>query len=348
VASGKPIRVLQSFRRVGPQTNPYITQLRDAFENSDAIEPLVFSWRTALLRPFDVFHVHWPEALLERRGWVSTAGRRVLYALFLLRLAVQRIPIVRTVHNTEVPQGLGVTERALLALTERLTRARIVLNEFTPVPPGSLSVQIPHGHYRDWFSRYEAPGSHAGRVLFFGKIRRYKNVEGLVRAFTAIGAESIVRELRVAGSPSGAGLADSIRSLAGGDERIELSFEFLDDRQLVDEIGRAALIVLPYPEMHNSGSVLAALSLARAVLVPENPFNTLLSAEVGEGWVLTYAGQLEAEHIERAMAQVGDRPADAAPDLSRREWTDAGDRHADAFRLAVLGEHAALGRGPVR
>lgn len=348
MASGKPIRVLQSFRRVGPQTNPYITQLRDAFESSDAIEPHVFSWRNALLRPYDVFHVHWPEALLERRGWVSTVGRRVLYAFFLLRLAVERIPIVRTVHNTETPQGLGSVERALLALTERLTRVRIVLNEFTPVPSGSLSVQIPHGHYRDWFSVYPMPGSHAGRVLFFGKIRRYKNVEGLVRAFRAIGPGSIVRELRVAGSPSRTELADSIRSLASGDDRIDLSFEFLDDAQLVDEIRRAALIVLPYPEMHNSGSVLAALSLARAVLVPENAFNTLLGAEVGEGWVLTYTGTLNAEHIERAMAQVADRPVDAVPDLSRREWTDAGDRHADAFRLAVLGERSSHAPGAGR
>ena len=105
-----------------------------------------------------MFHAHWPESLIEQRGSLSTFGRRVTYTLLLLRWWVSGIPVVRTVHNLELPHGISWFDRRLLLATDRLTRARVVLNEFTPVPDGSTSVLIEHGHYRDWFAPYDRPG----------------------------------------------------------------------------------------------------------------------------------------------------------------------------------------------
>ena len=63
------------------------------------------------------------------------------------------------------------------------------------------------------------------------------------------------------------------------------------------EVSESELVVLPYHQMHNSGSVLAALSLDRSVLVPDSEFNRSLAEEVGPGWVVTYDGDLTAESI---------------------------------------------------
>jgi hypothetical protein len=94
------------------------------------------------------------------------------------------------------------------------------------------------------------------------------------------------------------------------------------------------LIVLAYRFMHNSGSVLAALSMGRPVLVPRNQANEALAREVGAEWVHMYDGDdLDAETLvsswQAASALAG------TPDLSRREWADAGRAHRDAFRAAV-------------
>jgi beta-1,4-mannosyltransferase len=92
--------------------------------------------------------------------------------------------------------------------------------------------------------------------------------------------------------------------------------------------------VLPYREMHNSGSVLAALSLDRPVLVPANEVNELLAAEVGEPWVLMY-DDLTTDVIESAFTRIREQPPQGTPDLSRREWSAAGADHLAAFQEAL-------------
>lgn len=324
--------MLQSYIGPGPQTNPYIIQLHDSLKETPGVAVRSFSWRTALLSRYDVFHTHWPEALIDRRGLISTLGRQALYALVLARMAVRGIPVVRTVHNIELPQGIGRVQRLLLGWTDRLTRMRILLNEFTPVPAGAETALIEHGHYRDWFAKYTTAEPVDGRILFFGKVRRYKNVEGLLRALRDCPDDAL--SLRVVGSPSSDALTESLQAVAGSDPRIELVLRFVEDQDLVREVGQARLVVLPYPEMHNSGSVLAALSLNRAVLVPDNDFNRALEQEVGSGWVIRFTGDLEHSDLERGVAEASG--LQGRPDLGRRDWAETGRRHLAAYRRAVL------------
>lgn len=338
--SGPPesVCVLESFPPPSHTTNPYITQLRDSIASTPGVELRCWTWRYALLGKYDVFHTHWTEAKLARHGAISTVARRVLFAVFLARLWITRTPIVRTLHNLDLPSGLSVDEIALLRMTERLTVARIVLNEFTPVPTGSLSAVIPHGHYRDWFSHYPEPQRVRGRIVFFGKVRRYKNVEGLARTFSELLDEGEqCYTLHVAGSPSTSVLRESLEELAAADPRISLKLGFVEDCDLVTEVGESELVVLPYHEMHNSGSVLAALSLNRPVLVPDNEFNRRLAAEVGRGWVLTYSDDLTVSDLLQALAESRKLDVDARPDLTSREWAQAGKQHLAAFRAALSG-----------
>jgi hypothetical protein len=86
--------------------------------------------------------------------------------------------------------------------------------------------------------------------------------------------------------------------------------------------------------MHNSGAALLALSLGRPVLVPRNETNTRLAAEVGPAWVLMYEGEVTAEKLLRALADSARTPPAEHPDLSAREWENAGRRHLDAYRMA--------------
>lgn len=334
-SSGGLVRVLESFVEPSRLTNPYITQLRDSLSATVGVEVHCWSWKLALIGGYDVFHAHWPEALIEGRSALNTLVRRVLYAIFLARLWLTRTPIVRTAHNLELPSGLSRVELWLLRATDRLTSERVVLNEFTPVPAGTGSTLIQHGHYRDWFARYPKWEQVPGRLAFVGKVRRYKNVEGLVAAFSDLPRESGPYSLHIAGKPSSADLVEALEKLATVDPRIVLDLRFIDDPDLVREVGEAELVVLPYHEMHNSGSVLAVLSLDRPVLVPENEFNRRLAAEVGRGWVITFEGELVAQHLVNALKQVRDAARSPRPDLRAREWADVGRLHLASFSDAL-------------
>ena len=164
-----------------------------------------------------------------------------------------------------------------------------MINTTTEARPGLPVERIPTVIIR-LVREFVVPDSVRGRITYFGTVRRYKGVESLVQAFRGIGRPSL--SLHISGRLSSPDLEVGIRSLAGDDRRISMSFSFLSDEALVQEVGEAELVVLPYPKMHNSGATLAALSLGRPVLVPANAVNQRLGEEVGPGWVHLYDGDL--------------------------------------------------------
>ncbi len=331
----RPLVVLQSFRNPRSTTNPYVVQLAERIDAMPEVSIRYWTWAGALLSRYDVLHVHWPEALWSTPSPLKGFLRQLLYGLVLVRLRITGKPLVRTVHNLELPQGLSRLELLLLRLTERWTTLRVAINETTPMPPDQAWALIPHGHYRDWFASLEPRRSIPGRITYVGLIRRYKAVDRLVRAFVQDQEELADCSLHIAGKPSSETLVEELRALADSDDRIDLHFDFLDDEQLVAEVSEAELVVLPYRVMHNSGATLTTLSLDRPVLVPDNSTNRALREEVGVDWLYCFVGELDAQTIARTLQVVRDRKNPGRPDLSRRDWADAGVRHLAAYREAV-------------
>ena len=276
-----------------------------------------FTWRRALLGRYDVFHVHWAEIHLLGPHPVKVAVRRLLFLLALVRFRLQGTALVRTLHNPRPQEAVPWPVRRLLDLTDRWTTLYVLLNGRSTLPEGAVAVTVPHGHYRDWFAgRHRTPRT-PGRVAFAGLIRPYKNAAALVAAFRGIPDPR--SSLVVAGNPDREELAAAVRGAATGDPRISLRLEHLDDGDLVDVVTGAQLVALPYREMHNSGAALLALSLDRPILVPDNEVTAELAAEVGEQWVLRYAGELSTATLREALEQAARVSPDDRPDLALRE-----------------------------
>jgi beta-1,4-mannosyltransferase len=191
---------MQSFVAIRETTNPYQSQLVQALEAR--VDVRLFSWRAALLGRIDVLHVHWPEVLIRDRNLVRTSVRRVLFLLVLIRLRLAGRALVRTLHNLAPHEPGSAVENWLLRLCDRWTTLWIALNEFTPFPTGAPTVVIPIGHYRDWFAGYPAPPMRPGRMLYFGRVRRYKGVDNLVAAFRVLDDPALT--LRIVGNPDDA------------------------------------------------------------------------------------------------------------------------------------------------
>ncbi|RFU23046.1 glycosyltransferase [Geodermatophilus marinus] len=306
--------------------------LHTALDELPGVRVLTFSWRRALTARYDVFHAHWPEILVSGHSPLKELVRQVLFGLLVLRLRITRTPLVRTVHNLHLPEGISRREVALLRWAERRTTLRIRINERTELDPGTPVETVLHGHYRDWYAAHPRGDRSPGRLAFVGQVRRYKGVDRLVEAFQEIDAPDLT--LRIAGRPTSGDLADRLQTAAGRDPRISLALDFLTDAELVAEVSAAELVVLPYREMHNSGGALAALSLGTPVLVPDNPVNRELAEEVGPGWVHRFSGPLTGAHLLAALTELREAPPSAAPELSRRDWDRAGRAHAAAYRRA--------------
>lgn len=331
----EPIRVLSSFKAPRPTTNPYITMLDGALRAAPGVRMRRFSWLTALFGRYDVFHWHWPESRMHGSSWWKSAGLITLTAALALRhTASRRIAVVQTVHNVELP-NVDPVQRWILRRIAATVDEAITLND-TTVPPRDVPYAlIPHGHYRDWFAAYPHAERVAGRLGTFGQVRRYKGLDALIGAFAEASAVDPEISLCIGGKPTSTELEADLTASTAAIPRLTLDLRFLPDADLVTLATESELVVLAYRFMHNSGSALAALSLNRPVLVPRNEVNEHLADEVGAGWVHLYDGDLDAATLRDALAAASGLAPDARPDLSARDWDDAGAAHERAYRDAV-------------
>lgn len=327
------IRVLESVGEIRRTTNPYLAMLIQALQSRDDVSVQMFGFRRAILGRYDIFHVHWPEVIFGGHRRIGRLVRRSLTSLLLARLALTRTPVVRTWHNTERPSGLSRWDHLLLDAFDRQTRVRIRLNDVTELPDDVPVITVRHGHYRDWYASHPRSAPVPQRIGYIGLIRRYKGVEDLLAAFRGIGDPAA--SLHVSGRASSEHLQTAIAELAAGDDRISLRFGFVDDDDLVREMTESALIALPYVHMHNSGTMLTALSLGRPVLVPNNAVNRSLRDEFGPAWVHLYEETLTPDALKQALHTVSTAPPTPSPPWDGREWDGAANKHVEAFRLAV-------------
>lgn len=325
---------MQSFGRPRSTTNPYIHMLDAALAGTSGLEHVRFSRRLALLGRYDALHFHWPETLFGGSTRPRALARRAFALALRLRLSLTRAAVIRTVHNVEPHAGSSPWERRYLAWLDRRTDHRIVLNAHTPLEPGTPATLIPHGHYRDWFAAVPRVDPIPGALGFVGLIRPYKGVEELLDVFSATAGTAPELSLRVAGQPASDALAGDLRARALADPRVELDLRYLSEDDFATAILRCSGLVLPYRHMHNSGAVLAALSLDRPVLVPKSEVNAALAREVGPGWISTFEGPLTARELLTFAAATARAPA-APPDLSARGWREVGARHRAVFEHAV-------------
>ncbi len=309
------------------------------------VEVQEFSPRRVLERP-DVWHLHWPDALLN-----DTVEPRVLKNLIglagLLEAAHRRgTAIVWTVHNLashdqlypriepafwqllirRVDGYISLSETALTAAIDRFPALRS--------KPGAV---VPIGHYRGIYpddlsvsearDRLGIPDS-CRVIAFVGQIRPYKGVAGLIQRFREVPGGDI--RLVVAGRPNSAELDRSLRSAAGDDDRIILRLGFVPDDEIQLYMRSADLVALPFLEILNSASAMLALSFNRPVLVPSRGSMAELQRVVGDDWVRVYDGSLTSAELAQSLAWATQHRSAAAP-LTEFDWDTIGRLTAHAY-----------------
>lgn len=292
-----------------------------------------FSWSRALFGRYDVLHTHWPELRIRdsRRPWMRVVKRRMM-DLLLLRLRLTRTPLVWTAHNLAPHEAAGAAEkRSLRRFTAHVDLA-LPLTHASPVQVGREQVVVPHSHYREAFAAHRASQRVPGRILHFGIIRPYKGVDVLLRAFDGVTRPGA--GLRIVGHPH-PGQDGPVLAACAADERITAVLRYVDDGELVAEVSAAQLVVLPYQGvMHNSGALVAALSLATPVLVPRSRTNEVFAERVGSRWVIQYDGDLTTEVLEDALEQTAS-DADELPRLDDHDPRVVGELHRAAYVRAL-------------
>ena len=300
----------------------------------------------------DVWHVHWPDSLIEIDNPISAWLTARQYCA-LLKVARHRgIKVIWTIHDLvphdvvyprlELPFWDNFIRRVdgVIALTRTgFEMARERYKCLREVP----AFVIPHGHFRQAYPR-TISRDEARRVLgipssdfliaFFGQLRPYKNVPRLIRAFREVDDPAV--HLFVCGRLSKRiDVRNDILMAAAGDPRVHLVLRYIEAEEIQIYLTAADLVVLPYAEILNSGSAILGLSFDRPILVPDMGALPELRQSVGREWVQTYRGDIDARTLKEAVAWVKScRRAPKAP-LHEFEWKPIGEQTLAAYRAVV-------------
>lgn len=292
-----------------------------------------FSSKRLLLEKFDVFHLHWPIETLVRHPNIWVARLRVLTFWLLLKLSQWRgTKVVWTIHDEKphvvLHQSLANWfQKQLVANTDsyiNLCEAgqKAVVKEL-PALTGKPSFVIPHGHYRESYpnevSKKEArsqlnlsPGTTI--LLYLGYISPYKNVPHLIQTFRQLSETTEDVTLLIAGQPDNESLKQAVVSAAEGARNVQLHLRFIKDDELQIFFKATDMVVLPFEEILNSGSLLLSLSFNRPVVAPALGAVSQWESQLGTDWIKTYQGPLTPEVLSSSLsshhASLGQAPLD--------------------------------------
>jgi glycosyltransferase involved in cell wall biosynthesis len=350
-----PLRVIARPAYANRHRNPYNALLADGLR-AQGVEVVEYS--PDVLGDVDtrtVVHVHWPESNLNHRRWVRAAPRSARVVLELARARRRGARVVWTVHNIGAHDSRWHRTEALF-----WRRFLPLVDGWVSLSPDAVEQVIrrwpalasrphavtEHGHYRGAYPAEVTRAAARARlglagpgpvVAFIGRIKPYKGVPGLLRAFGGLAAPDA--RLVVAGRVETAALAAELRALAAEDERVVLIEGVVPDEELQVLFGAADLVVAPFVDILNSGSVLLALSFDRPVLVPARGSMSRLAELVGSPWVQTYEGEPATADLEDALTAVSVIGSSEGPDLAAFQWGPIAERTVALYRR-VLGHDA--------
>ncbi|MFW6152750.1 MAG: glycosyltransferase [Halobacteriota archaeon] len=341
--------------------NPYQRELRAGLEREGvgvAVAP-VHPWFPVVRgwvrhgRP-DVVHLHWITPYIDTERWwlALLLGLRTVIELVLVRILGTRV--VWTVHNLashedRTPRVDYAVRFTVIRLCStaivHCERARELVREHFRLSSARAERvhPIPHGHYlesypdrvtRDEARRSLEIGSDEDVLLYFGLIRPYKNVPGLIDAFQTADVGPDTR-LLVVGNPQSSQLRERILASAADDPRIEPVLEFVPDASIQTYMRATDAVVLPFRSVLTSGSAVLAMSFDRAVILPDRGCPAEI---VGDAGGIRYDDD-RPEGLVRAI-EMGVSSATDLDGMGRRnrraverfDWDDIAARTADVYR----------------
>lgn len=348
---------------VPAQSNPYGELLAGALRDQGIgvvagkgprrfpVLPLVFAWLRALCPR--VLHMHWPHRYLAPRYGSATLARWItMFELRVLRLLGVRI--VWTIHNIGAHDGgrsddelrgqvaIASIAHAIICHCEAARALAADAWGLDATTQARMHV-IAHGNYvgvyPDTYDRETAReelglGPDERVFLFLGKIRPYKGVLDLIKAFRTIERTGV--RLVITGQVERRALTERLRSAAEGDPRIMIRPGRVKDKRMQLFLRAADVMALPYRDVLTSGSAVLGMTFGLPIVAPR--IGCL--PETLEGCSVLYDPE-QSDGLRAALEEA--MGADLAP-LSARAAATA----AELDWGPIAARTAALYRGPAK
>jgi glycosyltransferase involved in cell wall biosynthesis len=247
----------------------------------------------------NTIHLHWPHPYFLFFGAVptralSSVASAVAAAVFLIQLRIASMlveSVVWTVHNRQnhdrrKPRIERAVHRRIALIADTVTvwddhTEDVVVDEFG-ADADDVTI-IPHNNYCPIYGEtsLEADGGdlhgpirdvsefvqgYDRVVLYFGRIRPYKNVAELVSTFDGLDADDAC--LVIAGNPKDY-LRDDLETAIADADDVVGDLRYIPDAEVPAYFDLADIAVFLYDKIFNSGSVVLAMSFGTPFVAPD-------------------------------------------------------------------------------
>jgi len=295
-----------------------------------------FNWELSPFAGADYVILHWPEYFFT----APTLEARFRMAMVRFMKSLHGTRFIWVAHNIRPHDTADLDMRATLRFLGELDGVVFLSNasrrEFaTAYPDVKMKLHtIRHGHYLESMETGPKTMPEHGqvRLLNFGQLRPYKNVDQLIRCLQELAGCDV--SLTIAGLRRDVAYANEIQGLCA--ERPDITLDLRDDllpqHDLERHLDACHGVVLPYSTITNSGAAIFALSRNRPILAPNSGAFPELQSDIGSDWVALYEGQLDAVDLRDFVRKIRTFAPDSRPDLSAYAWSGIGASLAEFLR----------------
>ena len=323
-------------------SNPYNSLIYEGIKKENVLVE-EFSFKRCMKLDFDIIHIHWPEIYLNSHYRIKAMFNILMLILCMKWAKFKKKKVVWTVHNlkpheVKYPTLNKILWKYFLPMVDKkisLSEANVKIIDHNFGGPNKAEV-IYHGLYTDSYenkitrkaAREELGIEHAASVcLFFGQVKKYKNVERLIGIYINCKVDEL---LLIVGRFESVVYYNEIKKMIKGYRNIILINEFVDNDDIQLYFNASNVCVIPFKEIFNSGSALLSVSFNLPVLIPESESFKEYSYLVPTGMINLYSNELCKDDIINTMSIV--IPSDSITVDEKITWLTISKQHADLYR----------------
>lgn len=265
--------------------NPYQTLLAAALKDVGVVSDFS-NWselRSRVFSPPKLMHIHWLEPIFTDRTWFRSIGRMLIAMIGLFYFKAMGSQFVWTVHNIKgherersflnwlANRVVGLLAKHVIVLN---TDSLSLLRDARIVKEHRVSL-IPHGNYIDAYPRTSNPEKARDKLnisaetrvfLFFGRLRAYKGLEELIVIFQDLQMSNAILLIVGEGERS---VVKNLEKLIVDRSRVRMILKFVPTEEVEFYFEAADIVVLPYKNILNSGSLWLAMSFGKTCVTPK-------------------------------------------------------------------------------